>query len=367
MSTLAVASMVVAPVRTLPEAPVAQVSAPVHLSAAVTPLTPQDFLAARADISEVAAELDIPMAADDITLQNSASDFVNWFYQGIVEWTDYFALELAPYVLQFLPAGWLITNQIYAIYPPIIDFTDSIVYDLIDPVLNDPLNLQVWANGIGAVAYTGVASLINVAINEVNLVIDYFLSWLPPLPPLPPWPFSAVAADATAQAATPTDLGVPQVLRDILGPLGALLPAETPESVTPATDLATTDSDDAAFDAGAQKLAAREQTSVPSEDTLPADTEPSDPETSTESDADDTSVTEESAQTDETAESDDDATRPGGKVGTRPATTERDDRDTGASEDSPDSNDAKDDSSPAQDTKPDRTSDSDSDSSSSDA
>ena len=215
VSTLAVTSLAVAPVRATPEQHVAQVSAPVQLSAAVTPLPRPDMASALAEISQIAADLDLPLAAADVTAANPASDFVNWVYAGIIEWTDYFALELAPYVLQFVPFGWLITDQIFAIYPPIIDFTDSIVFDLVDPVLNDPLNLEVWANGISAVAYTAVASLVNVAINEVNLVIDYFLGWLPPLPPIPPWPpFPVTAAttladEAGLQAALPGVIAAP--------------------------------------------------------------------------------------------------------------------------------------------------------------
>lgn len=214
VSTLAVSSLAVAPVRVTPQEPVAQVSAPVRLTAAVAPiepLTPRDLSSALVKINEITTQFDVPLAAADVTVQNSASDFVTWLYDGIIEWTDYFALELAPYVLQFLPGGWLITNQIYAIYPPVIDFTDSIVFDLINPVLNDPLNLQVWANGIGAVVYTGFASLINVGINEINLVIDYFLSWIPPLPPLPPWPF-ALSTEATLAAAATPQAAVPGII-----------------------------------------------------------------------------------------------------------------------------------------------------------
>jgi len=221
VSTLAVTSLAVAPVRVTPPEPVAQVSAPVHLAAAVAPIqppTPRDLSSALVEINQITSQFDVPLAAADVTVQNAASDFVTWLYDGILYWTDYLALELAPYVLQFLPGGWLITNQIYAIYPPIVDFTDSIVFDLINPVLNDPLNLQVWANGIGAVAYTGLASLINVAINEINLVIDYFLSWIPPLPPLPPWPFSLSTEATLATAATP-QAAVPGL---VAGPIEAV-------------------------------------------------------------------------------------------------------------------------------------------------
>ncbi|GAA1646947.1 hypothetical protein MMUR_19350 [Mycolicibacterium murale] len=208
VSTVAISGLAAAPVRPLPaEHPTALVaSAPVQLAAAVTPLSPPD-------VSSAMAELALPVpGAGDISTQNAASDFVNWVYAGIVEWSMYLALELAPYVLGFLPGGWLISDQIYALYYPILQFTDSVVFDLIDPVLNDPLNLEVWANGISAVAYTAVASLLNAGINEVNLVIDYFLSWLPPLPPIPPWPpfpGVAAAADVTAQAAVPGIVGGP--------------------------------------------------------------------------------------------------------------------------------------------------------------
>ena len=139
-------------------------------------------------------------SANAVISFNAASDAVINAYNFVLMYTDYAALELAPYVLQFLPFGYVITNQIYAIYPPITDVTDSVVYDLVAPVLNDPLNLAVWANGISAVAYTSVASLLNVGINEINLVINYFLGFIPPLPPIPPWPF--LAAPATAAAAT---------------------------------------------------------------------------------------------------------------------------------------------------------------------
>lgn len=219
VSTLAVTSLAVAPVRATPEPHVAQVSAPVQLAAAVTPLPQPDLASALAEISQIAADLDLPLAAADVTAANPASDFVDWVYAGIIQWTNYFALELAPYVLQFLPLGWLITDQIFAIYPPIIEFTDSVVYQLIDPVLNDPLNLEVWSNGLSAVAYTAVASLVNVAINEINLVIDYFLSWLPPLPPIPPWPPFPVSTATTLADETSLQAALPGV---IAGPIAGI-------------------------------------------------------------------------------------------------------------------------------------------------
>lgn len=215
VSTLAVSSIAVAPVRPVPEQPVPQISAPVQLTAAVAPLTPTDVASALTEINAIADELDMPLAVGDVAVQNAASDFVDWVYEGILEWTDYFALELAPWALGWIPFGGYISDQIYALYPPFIDFTDSIVYDLVDPVLNDPLNLAVWADGLSAVAYTAVASLLNAGINEINLVIDYFLGWLPPLPPIPPWPPFPTAVEASLAA--PTDVAAQALLPGLIG------------------------------------------------------------------------------------------------------------------------------------------------------
>lgn len=219
VSTLAVSSIAVAPVRPVAEQPVAQVSAPVHLTAAVTPLTPTDVAAALREVSAIADELDMPLAAGDVAVQNAASDFVDWAYQGILQWTNYFALELAPWALGWFPFGGLISDSIYALYDPIVTFTDSVVYGLIDPVLNDPLNLAVWTNGLSQVAYTAVASLLNAGINEINAVIDYFLGWLPPLPPIPP-----LSAAAETTLAAPADVAGAQALIPGLigGPIAAV-------------------------------------------------------------------------------------------------------------------------------------------------
>ena len=208
VTAITAASIVAAPSISQLPGPRAAVERTVELSAAVQTLTQQEASSALVEIGKLAASTGVPVAAtiaavSAATPLNAASDAVVNAYNFVLLYADYVALQLAPYVLQFLPFGWVITNQIYAIYPPITDFTDSVVYDLVAPVINDPLNLAVWANGISAVTYTAAASVLNVAINEVNLVINYFLGFLPPLPPIPPWPSLAAPAAVTAAVAAP--------------------------------------------------------------------------------------------------------------------------------------------------------------------
>lgn len=224
------AALVCAPTSTPPSVPLSEVSRPIQLSAAFQPLTRQQVSSALAEINTFVPDAVKAAAVGGPTTLNAASNAVDAVYQAVLYWTDYFALDLAPYVLGWIPFGGLISDQIYAIYPPVVDFTDSVVYDLVDPVLNDPLNLAVWANGLSAVAYTGAASVVNVGINEVNLVINYALGWLPPLPPIPPIPpWTLSTAAVTSTAAVAKTLAVPAQSAPTSIPAlakGALAPVE---------------------------------------------------------------------------------------------------------------------------------------------
>jgi hypothetical protein len=252
VTAVTASAIVCAPAITPPSIAHSEVSRPIQLSAAAQTLTRQQVSSALAEIKTfvpaVGGAAAKAAAVGGPTTLNAASNTVDAVYQSILYWTDYFALDLAPYVLGWIPiVGGLITNQIYAIYPPVIDFTDSVVYDLIDPVLNDPLNLAVWANGISAVAYTAGASVINVGINEVNVVINYVLGWLPPLPPIPPippWTLSTAAVSKTFAATAQAELtSIPALVKAALAPVqqgledattaikdavGSELPAPTP-------------------------------------------------------------------------------------------------------------------------------------------
>lgn len=138
-----------------------------------------------------------------VTPQNAASDFVTSAYQFIQYWVDY-GVSVAQWALGWVPGGYLIGDQIGIFYNNLIrPVANTTVYNLINPVLNAPLNLGVWANGIADVAWSVVAGAINTGIAEAN----YFLGWiLPPLPPLPlpPLPFAATAQTTSLAATAPT-------------------------------------------------------------------------------------------------------------------------------------------------------------------
>jgi hypothetical protein len=125
-------------------------------------------------------------AQQQLAAQNAATNAVDYAYSVLTYWTDY-GVELADYALQFVPMGYLISSQINIIYPQVIGVTDSIVYDLIDPVLEDPLDPATYLDGLIDVAVSTINALVNVVLAEV----DYFFGWL--IPPLPPRPFAVSA------------------------------------------------------------------------------------------------------------------------------------------------------------------------------
>ncbi|WP_157680171.1 hypothetical protein [Mycobacterium dioxanotrophicus] len=142
-----------------------------------------------------------------VTPQNAASDFVTSAYQYIQSWVDWgvnYGVDIAYWLGGWgVPFAGLIGAQTDIFYYQLIrPISDSVVYNLIDPVLNAPLNLGVWANGIVDVGWSIAAAAWNTVVAEAN----YFLGWvLPPLPPLPPGlPFAATAQTTSLAATTPT-------------------------------------------------------------------------------------------------------------------------------------------------------------------
>lgn len=189
----------------LSQAMVDLLAAASRMTAAVTPKTPS--LTGTEPALGVA-----PSAAvtGDVAVQNAASDWLTWAYEAIQYWVDY-GVDFAEYVLGWVPGGWLIGDQVDIFYYDLIrPIANSVVYNLIDPVLNAPLNLGVWATGIGDVAWSVAAGLINTGIAEVN----YFLGWI--LPPLPPLPFPPLPPLPTAAQAMSAPLATPS-LRDVIG------------------------------------------------------------------------------------------------------------------------------------------------------
>lgn len=192
VAAVAVSAVVAAPTAVAaPQHRAPTVAAPVALSAAVKPLVLKPV-----DVRQIATARDVITRLDpDSALaaapapQNVASDWITSGYEFIKYWVSY-GVDLAQYVLQFIPFGGLIGAQIGIVYDSlVVPIADSVVYDLINPVVNNPLNLSVWVNGFVDVGVTSVNALINTGIAELN----YFFGWL-----IPPLPFAAEATEATA-------------------------------------------------------------------------------------------------------------------------------------------------------------------------
>lgn len=241
MAALAVSAVALAPAAmptrdTGPDA----VTRSVHLASSVRPivlepLRPEQVAVARDAIERLdpeAAALIPEPPADPVTL-NAASDGINAAYQWLQGWVNY-GVELTQYVLQFIPYGYLIGDQVGIVYYDlVVPIADSVVYDLIDPVVNDPLNIWSYINGIGAVATTTVASFINLGIAELN----YFFGWL--IPPIPPIPFATTETTEVAEMALTTAGETPaESLEPIDAPVDA--PAEAPADPAADTEPETT-------------------------------------------------------------------------------------------------------------------------------
>ncbi|TFV55505.1 hypothetical protein E4P42_22525 [Mycobacterium sp. PS03-16] len=121
-----------------------------------------------------------PPPASGPSTQNALSNAIIQAWDFAVPWIDY-GVELADYVLGFIPFGYAISDQITIFYDSLFPIADTFVRDLVAPVVDQPLNLAVWVEGISDLVVTTVESVINLGINEFN----YFFGWLiPPLPPI---------------------------------------------------------------------------------------------------------------------------------------------------------------------------------------
>ncbi|MEZ0359355.1 hypothetical protein [Mycobacterium sp. SA01] len=185
-----------------PSTPTAMSLDSVRLSAAVQPLVNQVNTAAAAiGAPDVVAAPAQPGAHKTAQANNNVSDAIDAAYQWVLYWGNYFALDLGPYLLGWIPFGYLISDQIYIWYPNFtVPVANSVVYDFLDPVVNDFWNPTVWRDGLTAIAQTTLSSLGVVGTQEVA----YFwsLQWFPfPLPPLPPLPFAALKTPAAAASA----------------------------------------------------------------------------------------------------------------------------------------------------------------------
>jgi hypothetical protein len=161
-----------------------------------------------------------PVAMPPVQLL-AASDLVNAVYIPIRDGISY-GVSVAQAVIAPIPFGFLINDQINIIYPQIIAVTDSIVFDLIDPVVDNPLNLANYVNGVVDVGVSTGFALYNVAAGEVNYIVGF-----PLLPPLAPTLANNVMASSNINA-------IPPIAKAALAPLKA---AE--KAVTDGIDLGT--------------------------------------------------------------------------------------------------------------------------------
>lgn len=262
VAALAASAVAVAPVHAA--TPQAVSNAAVRLSAAVQPLVePTNAAAAVLGVvstpaptppkpAQTAAGSPSAQAQTQAAVQanNTASNAIDAVYGVVRYWANYFALELAPWALGWVPFGYLISDQIYIWYPTaVLPTVDSFVYDFLDPVVNDPLNPAVWAAGLTAVANTAGNGITTGIQQEINYVLS--LQWLPfPIPPLPfaatkpSLPPAATAATAvqklrslTSEGTVPTERVRPPAETRRVVPATATAVETTTESVADPTDV----------------------------------------------------------------------------------------------------------------------------------
>ena len=241
-AAMVVGAMAIAPIQ--PSAPATITMDTVRLSAAVQPLVNQVNTAAAAlGQTAPAAAVQQPHAQAAAQANNNISNAIDAFYQNVVlYWANYFALDLGPYLLGWIPFGYLISDQIYIWYPNFtVPVANSFVYDFLDPVVNDFWNPTVWAQGLTAMAQTAVSSLGTVVQQEIAYA--WSLAWFPfPLPPLPPLPF---AATKVAASATSTDAAAPAKAAVTSGTGHSARPQVAKQSADTVTAAAVTDTTDA--------------------------------------------------------------------------------------------------------------------------
>lgn len=165
-----------------------------RMTAAVAPKLPSESGTAPAlGVAPAAA------ATGEVGVQNAASDWLTWAYTGIQGWVDWgvdYASDIAYWLGGWgVPFAGLIGAQIDMFYFDLIEpIANAVFYQAIVPIVNDPLNLAVWWNGIGSAIGSSIGTAINFGVQEFN----YFFGWI--FPPLPP-PFPTVATTQTLAAA----------------------------------------------------------------------------------------------------------------------------------------------------------------------
>lgn len=243
-AAMVVGAMAITPVQ--PSAPASITADTVRLAAAVQPLV-NDVNTAAATFGQAtpATVTQQPHSQKSAQANNNVSDAINTAYGVIMYWADYLANQLGPYLLGWVPFGYLISDQIYMWFNYFtVPVADSFVYDFLDPVVNDFWNPVVWGTGLAAFANTTGAALRQTIGQEITYLIT--LQWLPfPIPPLPPLPLAALktpagAAKAADAAAAPTSTTRASGTGHSARPQIAAESPDTVDDTAPVADAVTT-------------------------------------------------------------------------------------------------------------------------------
>lgn len=175
-----------APASPLKRAPLGQLATAVQPRAAAAPLPTPVSAPTQPD----AATASSPVVASSLT------NGIDQAYQFIQYWVDY-GVDLAQWGAGFVPViGGLVSAQIGIAYDNLVrPIANSFVYNLVDPILNDPSFSNI-VNSFGRFGSDIVNSVINFAWAEAR----YFL------PPLPPLPGLALQTTTDANGAAPTSV-----------------------------------------------------------------------------------------------------------------------------------------------------------------
>lgn len=272
----------------------AEVSRPVVHTASVTAFTPpaeppsaDELKSALTLVGQLAQPADrsrtrVPVEVlEDPAAFNAASTVIDDVYSVTRYWANYVALELGPWLLGWVPLGYLISDQIYIWYPnAVLPTVDSFVYDFLDPVVNDALDPAVWIDGINAVIRTAANGIANGITDEINYVVS--LGWFPiPLPPLPNPPLPRVASVSTAAVAAAVTTEVDETLTDTADETAgeAVTEPAEPVSLEPATPEVPAEADEADTETEPEA----EPSAEPVEDAEPEDVAETTEETTEES------------------------------------------------------------------------------------
>ncbi len=204
--------------------------------------------------------------------QNAASDLIDSVYSVTRYWANYVSTELGPSLINWVPFGYLVSDQILIWYPDfVLPTVDSFVYDFLDPVVDDPLNLTVWVDGVSDIINTAATGVSDAISNEINYIVT--LGWFPfPLPPAPdlalpgPAPVSVAAPTATEPPPSADTGGKVVVPEAVIEPADAVTEDEAVAAEDEAVAAEDEAADEVAAEAEAAEKAAGENSETPAED-----------------------------------------------------------------------------------------------------